>query len=747
MVGGALLIVLLSLSSMQFLSGPVYAASSPLFSVTLIVPGGASNPVRQQYAQMITDNMLSVGINAKLVKLDFTSLANRLWFSNPGVAQGATYDQGGYDMGFIGWGFTSPTIDFSNLQSSSFAPGGNNYALYSSPQMDSLIASFYQATDQGTRAAIGKSIQQLAFQDAPYNYIFEPFNVVARNSVWSAWGNSSLFSSVTFPDVQHWSGGSSLTLAEAGAPYNLNPAFTEASNSFYDFYIINAIMGGALQEVDARTQGYIPGIADNITSSQDALTWNVTIKSGVHFQDGVEVTADDFVFTQYALTNGQLSSTSLGDNVGVLGNDVTFTFLNGTARVDDNRNGNPARSGWWKSLSKYTFQFHLASFNPYAKQIYCGFAPLPMHIMEQFPFGTWDSAPFSTLSSTPHSYTWSTGRYGGSGSYSTVGPVGAGPYILQSYSNNVATLTKFSNYWNATGLESLGQFSVDTYKVKWIDSKSDAMSALENGQVNVLDPNYDLSAADAAGLRQAGLSVISAPALGWQEQGFNMKHPVFGTGVNTPLGKKDPSKAAEAARHVRKAISHLIPRNIIVNDLLGGEGYPLAAMMGPGWGEWQNTDLVADDFDIAAAANELMASRIRCSTHDKPSANTSCGRLELDFITINSRLQLRNDDSRRPDNGQCLHDNLGLSGREMDLRHTKRRQDLWLTHKHAGWSRLLDLHASIRHTDNRRHCDCAHVNASILFSCRWLESRRLQTATRYHEPNRRRILDKHLRQI
>jgi ABC-type transport system substrate-binding protein len=102
-----------------------------------------------------------------------------------------------------------------------------------------------------------------------------------------------------------------------------------------------------------------------------------------------------------------------------------------------------------------------------------------------------------------------------------------------------------------------------------------------------------------------GVNVITAAELGWQEQGFNMKHPVLGTGVDTPLGKSDPTKAAEAARHVRKAISHLIPRDQIVNDLLAGAGYPLASFLGPGWGLWYDSDLKPDTYDIAAAANEL----------------------------------------------------------------------------------------------------------------------------------------------
>jgi ABC-type oligopeptide transport system substrate-binding subunit len=56
--------------------------------------------------------------------------------------------------------------------------------------------------------------------------------------------------------------------------------------------------------------------------------------------------------------------------------------------------------------------------------------------------------------------------------------------------------------------------------------------------------------------------------------GFNMQHPVFGTGVDTPLGKQDPTRAAEAARYVRQAISHLIDRDNIISTILAGYGSP-----------------------------------------------------------------------------------------------------------------------------------------------------------------------------
>jgi len=49
---------------------------------------------------------------------------------------------------------------------------------------------------------------------------------------------------------------------------------------------------------------------------------------------------------------------------------------------------------------------------------------------------------------------------------------------------------------------------------------------------------------------------------------------VFGTGVDTPLGQEDPSKAAEAAKYVRQAMSYLIPRQSIIDTILDGFGTP-----------------------------------------------------------------------------------------------------------------------------------------------------------------------------
>jgi ABC-type transport system substrate-binding protein len=74
-----------------------------------------------------------------------------------------------------------------------------------------------------------------------------------------------------------------------------------------------------------------------------------------------------------------------------------------------------------------------------------------------------------------------------------------------------------------------------------------------------------------------------------------MKHPIFGTGVNTPLGLSAPSKAALAAKYVRQAISYAIPRDLIIQQLLAGYGNP--GITTPVVGNYRTGFAVTDGFN------------------------------------------------------------------------------------------------------------------------------------------------------
>jgi ABC-type transport system substrate-binding protein len=173
----ALLIYVVSSSVVPMLLAPAYAQAPSLFSVTLIAPTGG-NQVRRQYASIITSNLIALGIDAKLFYVTFPALSSRLFFSS--APAGSSFDKGGYDIGFIGWGFTTPVPDIrSNFDGrpAYLAPDGNNYALYNNPQLNALFDTLYGTTDVAKQVALTKQATQIIFHDAPYNYFYETIEI------------------------------------------------------------------------------------------------------------------------------------------------------------------------------------------------------------------------------------------------------------------------------------------------------------------------------------------------------------------------------------------------------------------------------------------------------------------------------------------------------------------------------------------------------------------------------------------
>jgi len=98
--------------------------------------------------------------------------------------------------------------------------------------------------------------------------------------------------------------------------------------------------------------------------------------------------------------------------------------------------------------------------------------------------------------------------------------------------------------------------------------------------------------------------VLLHEGTGTQEVGYNQRHPIFGTGVDTPLGKADPSRAAEAARYVKIALDYAIPRQLIIDNLLAGFGKPAATFFLPTQ-PYYNASITARSYNLTTAAYYL----------------------------------------------------------------------------------------------------------------------------------------------
>jgi ABC-type transport system substrate-binding protein len=362
----------------------------------------------------------------------------------------------------------------------------------------------------------------------------EPFQAY-HYPVWTGVEKWKLNPSTTQTDI---------VLAQTGpAPVEgFNPWVT---TSYYDLTVWSAVFDGLAEREDVVGKKMVPALAESWSVADDKMTWTVNLRHGVKWHDGVDFTADDVLFTYQTVMDEELASPNGPFLTDVIGGPDNIE------KVDD-----------------YKVIFHLPKpFAYFVESILArtGYGMmLPKHVLESIPLSEWRDHAFNN---GKESYTV--------GSYTAYGPIGTGPYMYAAY--NPATfaniLTKNDNYWNKAALESTGAFAIKNFYVQWIEDADPAISGLKSGDIDVLDSQYHLEN-KISSIEAPWGGTVSYDAYGVQELGFNMKHPVIGTGVDTPLGKQDPSRAAEAARYVRQAISHLIPRQDIIDTITNGYGAP-----------------------------------------------------------------------------------------------------------------------------------------------------------------------------
>ena len=608
--------------------------------MTLIAP--TSNPVRRQWASIITQSLVSINIGANLVFINFDELLAD-FFNCPAGCPPPTYANGGWDAGFVGFGGGTPLPDFGTqnvIEYRNSGPGdvppiGSNYYFFDNATYNQLANQYGQTFSQSARVPILQQMVSIVAQQKPTMVLFYPENVYAWGSNLQSWGSSNTVDSETAnSDYAHWkiTGGDTLNIGETGDIGAINAIPTAAQNSYYAAFLGSG--GGADgsqiqicgQCIDPRTTTYYNNTVTSITSSADHLTWHVTERPHV-FSDGVAVSANDYVYGVMVGLISAVGYVGLGSTQSILGLNTQYTFSNGT--VDYVQNGTYYHgaankpSGFtadtsFQAFSNMTWSFHMSKPYIFTDPVVTATGAVPLHVYDNYAFSTWATGVLSGftgssggLSTSPYTYHYSTSVYGGNGTGEAWGPVGDGPYIYHGYDPValVGTMVRNPLYWNASALQSVGWDKVQTVHVVYINGKDAAIAALQTGQVNFLDSNYQFNAADVSSMQANGDTVVKVndPANGWQEMGLNLNNPVFGTGAATPLGQSTPSQAAFAARMVRTAISYAIPRSYIVSQLLQGLGAIGITQVSPSFGYAYPAGVTADPYDLTMAKSFLAA--------------------------------------------------------------------------------------------------------------------------------------------
>jgi len=523
----------------------VQSQGENLFKITLIVPG--PNPSRKAWAEVVENSFDAAGIDAVRVELDWDTVYSRALTPDTETV-GKTYDDGGFDSLFVGYAMGIDPDPFALYDSSQFPPLGQNYNLWNNSESDRLCQLIKETTDEATRLQYVTQWQELAYNEQPAATILYTQEVVAFDPTALKADPFILYHYPAWPRVKNWELASgttqtSIVLAQTGpAPEEgLNPLL---STSYYDLTVFDGVFDALAERENLDTKALVPALATSWEVAPDEKSWTVHLRDGVTWHDGVDFTADDVKFTFDAYFD---------DDIGC----PTGAFIKDIIGSKDNI----------VVVDPLTVKFNLPK--PYAYFVGGVLAPpqgyiLPKHVLENVAAADWKTHTFNTASG---SYTV--------GSYTARGPIGTGPYVYETYDPTTFsnTMTKNANYWNKAALEAAGQFGIETLYVQQIEDSDPAIAALKSGDVDVLDSQYSLQT-KLSSIEQPWGDYVSYDAFGVQELGFNMQHPVFGTGVDTPLGKQDPTRAAEAARYVREAMSHLIPRQTIIDTITAGYGSP-----------------------------------------------------------------------------------------------------------------------------------------------------------------------------
>lgn len=551
---------------------------NPILHITLLNP--TSNPARRAWAAIVQNSLQCLGMDVARDEEPFSPNIYDRALQPPAANIGKTFDQGGFDILFVGYNLQIDPDPYSLYSSTQFAPDGQNYYLWNNTQNDQLTNQIKTTLDRTTRLDYVNQWQVLAYNELPSIPIFYTKEIVAFGNAFP--NAQSVFTAYHFPawaPIEHLSSTkSSFILAETGqAPgQGIVP---ELSTSYYDLAVSSEIFSALALRNDTTFKTMVPQLASGTptspgwTSSPDGKTWDVTLRPGVTWQDGTPFNATDVKFTFDLVQNSAFASPIGSFISGIVGGKSNVTIT-----------------------GPMSVRFQLPQPYAYFIQNILTSPILPAHILNSTSFygGTIDYSRIkNSLFNRPD-----TGTFGSL-------PIGTGPYMYHDYTaatttNHLVRNNGYFNFsdWGKSALLAKGQFQISDYYVRTIVGSDAAITALTNGEVDFLDSQYHLETQTSFLSSWPASQQTSYTAYGVQEMGVNMEHPILGTGVGTPWAQQHPGNAtaaANAARWIRQAISYAVPRDLIINSLLHGYGSP--AITTPIIGDYASKTAVTDGFN------------------------------------------------------------------------------------------------------------------------------------------------------
>jgi ABC-type transport system substrate-binding protein len=505
---------------MPFVANPVQAANPPAF-FTLSVLAPNTNPARNQWATLMVEQLPKIGIGVDVFDhTGWAQISPRTW-GYPGPYPIPTYAEGGFDIMFVGWGW-GLDIDMTGLfDTPSIPPNGDNFYQYSVPEMDWAIGNYSQSFVLADRIQYAEDIQALLYEDVPQATITYPLDVFPHTTALDPDSWTPLLWDTSYQDMAYYDIGD--TEFHYGCPADFEDFHTFKTESVYDAQWTQQIYGGMVERTPEApyNNAYGPYLATAFTSS-NGINYSVTLDPDAKFADGTKCNASDVEYSYDLLINPDFGQPDFGFYSQYINNQTIKIISEFEVQVD--------------FLQAYVFQDSNLGVDILPKHIWKDVLPED----HENQAVTW--AADDTLDSNL---------------------MGIGPYYLHDYDGTNGVLhLKANPYWDTWGGHT-AQLIDDLYFEFW-SNKEGALSALAAGDLDMVDSQFSPQLNEIPGT--VDYTVVVAP--GSQEIGMNCLHPYLGTGELTPLGTED------AGKYIRQAISHMIPRETIVSEILNGLGSP-----------------------------------------------------------------------------------------------------------------------------------------------------------------------------
>jgi ABC-type transport system substrate-binding protein len=495
------------------------------FSIDILALNQQEHAGIHKISEVLAENLPKIGIGINIIELTTKDrIAERTW-NYPLIDYNyiPTYGEGGYDMVLreIRWDLNYDDFE-GYFDSESIAPNGLNYYQYNNPKYDDYLNFFLNVSDPVTRVGYMLDIDAMLYLELPSIAICYPQIVfILKDTVSDI--NLELLT-INQHRLENWEYSDNQTI-NYGFREQLSGTNIFKKNSVGDSFWTQAVYGSLYTR--NKYEDWVPMIANStiiISKHNGKMNVTVGIDQLAKFSDGSQVLSEDVKYSYELHLNSSLVSNQQINYA------KCFQSIESISIIDN-----------------YTIQFNLNKiyFSPY-KILSLGIVDKSRvePLINTFGYAIFDELP---------------GTY--DVQYDLV--TSCGPYMLDflDLDHNLFNLSP-NTYWNNLTFSNGIQPRLLSVNGTYVSSDHEGFVKLLFGVIDVIKLKDYITIDLPSYTNEFSKAPVTI------ELGVNMKHPIIGTGELTPVGTD------EAAKFIRRAISHAIPREDIIQKILIGLGAP-----------------------------------------------------------------------------------------------------------------------------------------------------------------------------